>query len=306
SPSQCDDLIFNFLTPKEMWCFARTNREAYDRVKLYHFDVHSIARTLQLWFRESDLTSFRDMQRCTGLVISGSVALSFFDRRSFQGNDLDLYVTLSGCQEAVVFLLMRGYRWKIRGRNILSSLKSSKEIYRCRAKTEWDQRKFLGPYRTRGICSVLTFINNEDAQVQIIIAQYSIIDLILNFHSVLMMNIITWSHAICLYPYSSFEMRLSLQSSLACYKSKQSIIRQKYTLRGFTITDNPGYFLGIAEYNQRLRYIGDKFSWVLPLMHLPGRSKYIGDISANSWQIIPRARRDPCGNLIKMAYSMTN
>ncbi|KAK0216780.1 hypothetical protein EDD85DRAFT_729024, partial [Armillaria nabsnona] len=74
------------------------------------------ARTLQPWFRESDLTSVQDMQRTSGLVISGSVALSFFDRRSFQGNDLDLYVTLSGCQDSSVFLLMRGYRWKIRGR----------------------------------------------------------------------------------------------------------------------------------------------------------------------------------------------
>ncbi|PBK68204.1 hypothetical protein ARMSODRAFT_843910, partial [Armillaria solidipes] len=122
-----------------------------------------------------------------------------------------------------------------------------------------------GLYRTPGICSVLKLINKSGAQVQIIIAQYSVLDLIFNFHSVTVMNIITWSHAISLYPFSTFEMCLGLISNFTSTRARQQVIKKKYALRGFLLAYNPGYFFGVAEFHRGSRYVGNKYSWIIPL-----------------------------------------
>lgn len=123
------------------------------------------------------------------------------------------------------------------------------------------------------------------------------------FPAVTVMNIITWSHAISLYPFSTFEMRLGLISNFTSTRARRQVIKKKYALRGFLLTYNPGYFLGVAEFHRGSRYVGDKYSWIIPLVQHTGKSRHLEDLAENSWQLSPRTRKSAwVQGLIKLKY----
>lgn len=74
----------------------------------------SLIRILLPFFSWLYLPLFVEMQKLTGLLISGSVALSFFNDQFYCSSDLDLYVDFDRRGAALEFLLKAGYQYKPR------------------------------------------------------------------------------------------------------------------------------------------------------------------------------------------------
>ncbi|PBK82438.1 hypothetical protein ARMGADRAFT_946559, partial [Armillaria gallica] len=131
----------------------------------------------------------------TGLLMSGSIALSIFERVWYCNTDIDLYVSSDQWKPVTSFMLHSGYQ--------LVSANSKDRQY------EWDSRHYLG-YHLPRISAIVDFINNAGQQAQVIFAVYSPLDVVLGFHSTVVMNMISHSRAVCLYPYSTFVLRCSI------------------------------------------------------------------------------------------------
>ena len=111
------DLFLSCCTEVALLSVSRTCRIAHETVKEYMRRAFNINPILSS-FITSPL-SFRLLQARTGALISGSVALQFFDRSYSSEADLDVYVPLLLCMEATMFFVVNGYSPKLyRGHNL--------------------------------------------------------------------------------------------------------------------------------------------------------------------------------------------
>ncbi|KAK0430598.1 hypothetical protein EV421DRAFT_1669929, partial [Armillaria borealis] len=191
---------------------------------------------LSYWF--TDVEAFRELQRRTGLLISGSVALSLFERVWYRNTDIDLYVASDQWKPVTYFMLRSGYRLV----SVDSKLVVYTDPYECVWGTmsglygdhryEWESHHYSG-YHLPGITTIVDFIDDAGQQAQIIFAVYSPLDIVLGFHSTVVMNVISHSGAVSLYPYSTFVLRRAIVFGYTASEDKRNDITQKYGRRGW-------------------------------------------------------------------------
>ncbi|KAJ8081047.1 hypothetical protein PM082_017887 [Marasmius tenuissimus] len=284
-PDATSNWLFSYLDPQDIIYYSRTCREAYQQAKMYWIRALCIYRLLSRFFTEDEVRQFRVVQAQTGTLISGSTALQFFNRVAYLDSDLDLYVEHCYCKPVASFLRRIGYKYEPRGTQNPSL--SMEIMYRSD-----DLRHGIGtPYddepqnqSERGFAGVFNMIRGR-RKVQLITAKYSAMDIILNFHSTVVMNVITYSHAYSLYPEATFQKSLSL----ICYQCdgvKSTAPVQKYMRRGWrmisydgieyvpsTNTLQPGEALpGDHEKmfrHKRMRHLGDSCCWTYKLPDIP-------------------------------------
>src|SRR6266576_4073872 len=104
--------IFDELSPVDVIHFGQINKAARIAVTNYSQLNFDIKRMLSPYFSEEDIKSFRLVQLITGAVISGSTAVQFFDRTTYPGSDLDIYVEHQYCRDVAYWLVSRGYEYK--------------------------------------------------------------------------------------------------------------------------------------------------------------------------------------------------
>ncbi|CAL1699944.1 unnamed protein product [Somion occarium] len=240
--------------------------------------------------------AFRQLQARTGTLISGSAALQFFDRSFYKESDLDIYVPKKYRVEAGEFLLRCGY-------SFIPGQRQEATFYKA-----VEQRRVTddaGAYAFRGVAAVLTFEKPAasgsavNLKVQLIVAAKSPMEIILNFHSTCVMNVISFENAYSLYPKATFEAR----SSLVCATDgpKQEPAMEKYKERGWTMVKQTS----VAELKDLFhfkrascRYMGDKYCWTIPLdkdsiteLVQPGIGKVSSmlthdPVAASNWKLI--------------------
>ncbi|THG97736.1 hypothetical protein EW026_g4321 [Hermanssonia centrifuga] len=262
-------IIFDFASPATLFRLAQTCQQARFAIQHYIRKTFDINKHLLRFFK--DPLAFRSLQARTGTLISGSSALQFFDRTFYPESDLDLYVFLHERDEVGQWLISQGYTF------IPNSIQDPDfAIEVLRARTQMNTHPYT---RMRGVSTIYTFKkpsahdSANDLKVQIIVAFRSPMEVILNFHSTVVMNVIAWDHAYSLYPQATFEDRLSLY--LQPLRDRDYPAIQKYTRRGWSVTqDVPAYHpltgIPLPSPHTRLfpltpRWIADKHSWVLPL-----------------------------------------
>ncbi|KAK7444300.1 hypothetical protein VKT23_015312 [Stygiomarasmius scandens] len=210
---------------------------------------------------------FRSVQALTGAVISGSTALQFFARAHWTASDLDVYVEHSSGYLMALFLISIGYDFEPTN----SQNWSISDAY--------DQINLTEVYDDgRGFACVFNF-HRGSSKIQLITATYSPIDIILNFHSTVVMNLITARHAFCLYPQASFEEH----TSLITFRDEgidRNFAWEKYVERGWTLVNADGSLWGVWNNEDaptlpldsfqlsKPRHIGDRFSWTIKLSPL--------------------------------------
>lgn len=295
------DLILWFSTPAMLMRLARVCRTSHAAVRSHIARCYNINTHLSHFF--SDPLSFRSLQARTGALISGSNALQFLDRTHYPEADLDIYCAYEVRAELGWWLIRHeGYTFKPNSRqdpsfhvaleqarlpgapvpeNPYSSLKAVSAVYTFTKRVERDD----GPSRR--------------LKVQIIVAYNSPMEAIFDFHSTVVLNVISFSHAYSLYPCATFHHRVSL--ALIPGRRVDSHIRTKYEARGWSFvdsvpspappfTENPMGEMALRLFRPRecahcphcteqrardlsiahafpagLRWIGDRQSWVLPL-----------------------------------------
>lgn len=140
----------------------------------YIKDAFSVHTTLVRFF--PDPSGFRSLQARTGTLISGSVALQFFDRAFYPTSDLDLYVHSKHRREVGLWLLSMGYTF---------TPSRGQDSHFDTAVLSPYQRKGLH-YVMPGVLAIFTFhrrVFNKSLKAQIIVACRAPMEVVLGFHS---------------------------------------------------------------------------------------------------------------------------
>ncbi|EKM58749.1 uncharacterized protein PHACADRAFT_248812 [Phanerochaete carnosa HHB-10118-sp] len=293
------DLILWFSTPSALMRLSRTCHAAHAAVRSHITRSFNINAHLSHFFTSP--LAFRSLQARTSALISGSSALQFLDRVHYPEADLDIYCAYEARAELGWWLIQHeGYNFKPNSRQDPSF------------RVALEQARVPGtappgsPYsRLRAVSAVYTFTRRVESldgpsrrlKVQIIVAYNSPMEAIFDFHSTVVLNVISFSHAYSLYPLATFHHRLSL--SLVPARQLEAAVQRKYTFRGWTFVHSvptPPPEHGTTDEivlrlfrprecaecphctRQRelersvaqafpvgLRWIGDRHSWVLPL-----------------------------------------
>lgn len=183
------DIILNMCTPATAIRFSQTCREAQLVFKSYMTRAFKLEKILSRFF--SDPLDFRRLQARTATLISGSTALQFFDRSFWPESDLDLYVHMQFAKDVGDYLLREGYTFipnKIQVEDF--ELASEESMIK-------DSPDF---YSFRGVGCVFTFQKKTESdalKVQLIVAKHSSIEVILHFHSSMLL-LLDYG---CSYPY---------------------------------------------------------------------------------------------------------
>ncbi|KAF9476517.1 hypothetical protein BDN70DRAFT_897280 [Pholiota conissans] len=287
-PTTTDDYLLDGLTPGELSKYSRTCKAAYSTVKSYmkrKFQLHNL---LERFLTPSEIIHFRKLQCHTGMFISGSTAVQFFDRTVYPDSDLDCYLEHRFCREVAYWLIKIGYKYAPLPES--SNVASLEQAFRSNPPTrEHVPDPFCGDifFLTPGKDYFKApFVFNFEKQnpyrkIQLITSLQSPLERILNFHSTCVMNIITHDKAYALFPRATFEERRSL-ICLSFNELRDKAI-EKYTERGWSFTNvaDAGRNSLETQFSFGERYVGDRKCWTLPI--LPALDLPSGHMEINSW-----------------------
>jgi hypothetical protein len=164
--------------------FGQINKTARIAVTNYSQLNFDINRILSPYFSEEDIKSFRLLQLITGAVISGSTVVQFFDRTTYPGSDLDIYVERQYCRDVAYWLMSRGYEY--------TPLKPDQPKSFVEAFKSWTGNDLFSLFLQDaaaytghgGVDNIFDFFKSgSERKIQLISVKACPIAVILNFHS---------------------------------------------------------------------------------------------------------------------------
>ncbi|PPR07586.1 hypothetical protein CVT24_006949 [Panaeolus cyanescens] len=231
---------------------------------------YDIVEKISPFLSEAEYMQLRILQEKTGAIISGSFALAFLDNADFTLGDLDIFVKKESESPFILWLHSMGFK--------VNTNKASLEDYdglRCQPHvTKYQLGLDVRSYHRR------------DAKIQLVLTPSSPVEVILQFHSTIVMNFITCNHAYSLFPRATFDERRALINRYPSGVDQQCI--DKYIDRGWSMEDTANqadFAFRNALFAEGPRYIGDKKTWKLPLPN-PIHDRHADLIEGNSWQIL--------------------
>ncbi|KAK7053168.1 hypothetical protein VNI00_003787 [Paramarasmius palmivorus] len=305
-------------------------------------DVFSIDRTLAPYFSPQEIVDFRLIQAQTGAVLSGLPVMGFFCNERYPKAVLSIYVERGLRVEhemAVIrFLQEIGYDFRdpeqmerldkeISGEEFdddgraeqLRELEAS-GLYHPRDPLEeameeaWadmdgdrHDHSFCDDCSITPIGATFGFARGTQ-RIQVIVCRESVMDVVLNFNSTASMNIISSSHAYCMYPAATLDHRLTLvinrestnpESALE-HEDILNVIDRDWTF--IDQKDEDGISRG-GFYANRVRRLGDSLCWTMKLESVRPRSPrpfaldeqcfpYVV-LESNSWTLSKHGVIDP-------------
>lgn len=180
-----DNLVFSCLSPLDLIRFSLTCRKAYQSVITYNKTAYNIHHLLSRYFPDSHVDTFRHLQAKTGTLISGSVALQFFERLYYEESDLDLYLEAKHVQDLCHFIKGCGYIFIARDNQENDLDKAIALAGRAHKRGEANGVSSDDYYaRIGAISSVLNF-RKDGKTIQVISPKEdeSVLSIILSFHS---------------------------------------------------------------------------------------------------------------------------
>ncbi|KAF8802204.1 hypothetical protein BYT27DRAFT_7197291 [Phlegmacium glaucopus] len=274
-PSTTDDSLFDHLPPIDLLRYSRASKTTYEAVSSYMRRSFNLNKLMGRFFTENEMSCFRSWQSRTGMLISGSTALQFFDRTFYPESDLDIYVEHRYCKAIAFWLIDIGYTYKPRPRysdqDLAEALRITTEYLNCGVANVYDFHK-----------------SNPDRKIQLITSHHSPLEPILNFHSTCVMNLISHEKAYSLYPQGTFRDRRSLiVYGEGSSRQTEEFARGKYAARGWKLVEEltkDGIVHPTSEFSTRSRYVGDSKCWTIPI--LPRLQLPEGYIETNSWYLL--------------------
>ncbi|KAI0340969.1 hypothetical protein BDW22DRAFT_1298945, partial [Trametopsis cervina] len=205
-----------------------TSRMLAETVQQYILSAYNIERSLAVFFE--DVRGFRQLQRRTGLLISGSFALQFLSRVTYSEADLDLYLPMHGRQEVAAWLQEEGYQFR-------PSESQAPDAHSVLSGEEHGAANGDYHYPSNGIFAVVSFqkpttAGERQAVVQLIVAWRTPMEIILGFHSTCVLNVITADTAYAMYPRATFE---DMNNLVLVDTTSQTAALAKYVRRGWTL-----------------------------------------------------------------------
>lgn len=298
----CEQLSFDSLSPPDLFRYSRTSKTANQVVSSYIKRAFNVENVLGRFFTDPQISHFRSLQSQTGMLISGSTALQFFERTFYPESDLDLYVEHRYCRVIALWLVAIGYSYEARAGH-------PDELEEALGPTpvgNGPSMRFLSSaivdYSDSGVIKVYNFHKSDTGcKIQLITSRHSPLELILKFHSTTVMNLITHDKAYSLYPLGTFKEH----RSLALYREDTNeeaarIARDKYVARGWTLVEaltQDEMADPTSAFSPGSRFVGDSKCWTIPI--LPKLDLPEGYIEMNSWDL-----QYDSANHAEMAYTV--
>lgn len=182
------DRLFGYIGSGDIIRLGWTCRRFQGAVCDYWPRAFNIQRTLSYFFE--DILGFRLLQFRTGAIVSGSVALQFFDRSPFTPSDLDIYVHMLARQEVGEWLLKQGYMYNSYRRVI--RLETGEEISIDQPQSYAEaigsllNAHIVNRFYVREVLGAIEFVktvNGKQLTVQVNLVTGCPIGAVLNFHS---------------------------------------------------------------------------------------------------------------------------
>ncbi|KJA20915.1 hypothetical protein HYPSUDRAFT_42508 [Hypholoma sublateritium FD-334 SS-4] len=286
-PSTTDDAILDHLSPAELYKYARTCSAVHQTVAAYIRRKFQLGALLGRYFSTAEILEFRCLQFNTGMLISGSTALQFFNRTVYEDADLDLYVEHRLRKPIAIWLAHIGYKYAPHHKPEFPTLDGAlsvtdSELGNTGVNVSSNERP-----EYREAVMVLTFEKHAPyRKVQVITSRSNPISNVLRFHSTCVMNIITHNMAYSFFPRATFEdRRRSLKVTPRGFETTTLKPLAKYKARGWEIVDQitrDDFDGPNAVFSHGPRRVGDARCWtmrILPDIGLPD-----GFIESNAWE----------------------
>ena len=144
----------------------------------------NLENLMSRFFTETEISHFRSLQSRTGMLISGSTALQFFERTFYPESDLDLYVEHRYCKVIALWLVTVGYSFEPRPGHpdqLEEALSVAPHVF---PRTTQFLSSAIVDYEDSGVINVYNFRRSDpDCKIQLITSRHSPLELILKFHS---------------------------------------------------------------------------------------------------------------------------
>ncbi|KAJ6457003.1 hypothetical protein C8R47DRAFT_1328622 [Mycena vitilis] len=237
------DVLFAQIPTLELVRLMRACRRVCHLIKETCFNL---SRLLAPFFGDAtQVQRFRSIQALTDTLVSGSVALQYFNRLRWPDSDLDMYIHRTCPVVPVDFLVRNGYTF--------------------------DPRKS----QNKDVFVQLT--TSGDKKIQVIIAESTPMETIISFHtSASCVHSSLLSSKAC-----TFVTREALV--VETVGAGQEIGRQKYIDRGWTMTRVPSLDDQSEPAVRMVRWVGDRYPWTISLPPLPVETTDL--CTTNSYQL---------------------
>ncbi|PIL33118.1 hypothetical protein GSI_04567 [Ganoderma sinense ZZ0214-1] len=275
------DFFFSSWTPDLIMKLRSLSSSLFFAVEAYASRKWNINTHLRRWFH--DVPDFLRKLTACDAVVSGSEAVSFFDRHSFHGHDLDIYVPLHGLLPLGRYLKFYGFAYQATSRShplfdaaammLPSSLRyplpPSAQSITHGQRSEGRHASRQDATYTFATFNFVRSVGRNSVRghhVQLIAVSCDPIEYIINnFHSTGVMNILTGTHALCLFPHLTFVDRVMVTCrDLARYAGWEAPWMSKYRQRGFQVCTAEDTAPECKERFIWRRKVGDRLTWVLP------------------------------------------
>ncbi|KJA14209.1 hypothetical protein HYPSUDRAFT_220598 [Hypholoma sublateritium FD-334 SS-4] len=289
-PATTDDILLDYLHPSEFLKYSRVCKHTHAVVKSYMKRAFDIDKLLARFFSPAEILRFRELQCSTGMIISGSIALQFFERVVYPDSDLNLYIEYRFSRQVADWLVKSGYNYAPRPEP--DTPQSLEDAFLCNPHSREDfpeRTSFLKNSfsRTEDYVLPLTIFNFEKRhphrKIQLVTSLMSPLQRVLGFHSTCVMNIITHDKAYSFYPLATFGARCSL----LCREGVKYATSSKYEERGWPMYTPYDICATTARlyslFSLGRRYVGDSCCWTIPIASAPDLTP--GYIESNSWVI---------------------
>lgn len=175
--------MFDHLNPDDIYRFSSTSKAARDIVTTYITQKFSLTVLLSRFFNDpTEVEHFWSLMSTTGMFISGSSAVQFFDRSIYTESDLDLYIEDISAAEVSSWLSSVGYNIRIRDSEYETD--SDIEPPDDQKTPTGDTFAAMTKFRQSKDVKVLDFENlSKNKKIQLISCGTCPLQIVLGFHS---------------------------------------------------------------------------------------------------------------------------
>ncbi|KDR72124.1 hypothetical protein GALMADRAFT_213556 [Galerina marginata CBS 339.88] len=246
------------------------------------------------WFAQS-ARQFRYQLHHTGAIVSGSIALQFFDRVQYPNSDMDIFVRTGGAEYICQWILCEGYRYghdlsdTYYGQVVDAELKGANQ--KCVTNSSSFENAVLAVH------NFTKLVGRRDGSVHLMTVQVIVVDVdpvehvLFDFHSSAVMNFITSTEAVSIFPAATFLDRVSYICKIRAESIERcELWKSKYAKRGYRMVGAES-FSESKSLPLGCRYISDRHCWVLRFMGIEDKKRPIyGPRQLNKhFDVLPRA-----------------
>ncbi|KAJ3904923.1 hypothetical protein F5879DRAFT_921856 [Lentinula edodes] len=285
-PAETSEAIMDCLPVSDLLALSKSCKQTRLDVEKYKQRVFSIQHAYRNFFNVEEVAQFQRLQNLTGLLVSGSIVLEFFNRESYNG-DLDAFCNIRYCAVAGQWLISHGYLFQAKDGQPSEFVECLSESYNNNQIRVVASDEDLEDYSFNTVVGVWNFMR-KSSRIQVIGTCGPPLQCIFSFHSTCVMNVFTHHAAYCFFAKLTLEDKITMLVNLqAPLTAREMYPIRKYENRGFSIMHRPSFRLICDPYSSLSvltpRYVGDKHCCRVPFHQYDSDAPHIDFLELNSW-----------------------